>query len=75
MDTLEAPRLPAAHHPSTESDTPAFCPPRMGRKLTRNGPPSIRPVISPVIHPNRTEQIYMFKREKTRKRKKKQKTL
>jgi len=31
IDTLEAPRLPAAHHPS-ESDTAAFCPPRMGRK-------------------------------------------
>jgi len=31
MDTLEAPRLPAAHHPLTESDTAAFCPPRMGR--------------------------------------------
>ncbi len=30
MNTLEAPRLPAAHHPST--DTAAFCPPRMGRK-------------------------------------------
>jgi hypothetical protein len=35
MDTLEAPRLPAAHHPSAESDTTAFCPPRMGRKQTR----------------------------------------
>jgi len=32
MDTLEALRLPAAHHPSAESDTAAFCPPRMGRK-------------------------------------------
>jgi len=32
IDTLEAPRLPAAHHPSAESDTVAFCPPRMGRK-------------------------------------------
>jgi len=29
---LGAPRLPAAHHPSAESDTAAFCPPRMGRK-------------------------------------------
>jgi len=33
INTLEAPRLPAAHHPSTESDTAAFCPPRMGRKI------------------------------------------
>ncbi len=32
MDTLQAPRLPAAHHPCAESDTAAFCPPRMGRK-------------------------------------------
>ncbi len=32
VDTLEAPRLPAAYHPSAESDTAAFCPPRMGRK-------------------------------------------
>ncbi len=32
INTLEAPRLPLAHHPSTESDTAAFCPPRMGRK-------------------------------------------
>jgi len=32
MDTLEASRLLAAHHPSAESDTAAFCPPRMGRK-------------------------------------------
>jgi hypothetical protein len=30
IDTLEAPRLPAAHHPTTESDTGAFCRPRMG---------------------------------------------
>ncbi len=29
INTLEAPRLPAAHHPSTGSDTGAFCPPRM----------------------------------------------
>ncbi len=28
----EAPTLPATHHPSAESDTAAFCPPRMGRK-------------------------------------------
>jgi len=32
MNTLEAPRLLAAHHPSMESDTAAFCPPGMGRK-------------------------------------------
>jgi hypothetical protein len=36
MDTLEAPRLPAAHHPSAESDTPAFSPPILGRKKIRN---------------------------------------
>jgi hypothetical protein len=32
IDTLEALRLAAAHHPSTESDTAPFCPLRMGRK-------------------------------------------
>jgi hypothetical protein len=58
IDTLEAPRLPVAHHPSTESDTAIFCPPRMGRKLTSNGSSSIRPVIRAVIHPNRTN-IYV----------------
>jgi hypothetical protein len=32
IDTLEAPKLPLAHHPSTESDTATFCSPKMGRK-------------------------------------------
>jgi hypothetical protein len=32
IDILEAPRLSAAHHPSTEFDIAAFCPPRMGKK-------------------------------------------
>jgi hypothetical protein len=36
INTLEAPRLPAAHHPSsTVSDTAAFCPPRMGRDVVK----------------------------------------
>jgi len=30
IDTLGAPRLLAAHHPSAESGTAAFCPSRMG---------------------------------------------
>jgi len=66
MDTLEAPRLPAAHHPSAESDIAAFCPSRMqlfahqeweGKHIvkgvgTRNeaSPESVRPVIRPVPH-------------------------
>jgi hypothetical protein len=33
IDTLEVPRLPPAHNPSIESNTTAFCPPRMGRKF------------------------------------------
>jgi len=32
IESLEALRLLAADHPSTESDYAAFCPPRMGRK-------------------------------------------
>jgi hypothetical protein len=32
INNLEASRLPIAQHHFTESDTAAFCPPRMGRK-------------------------------------------
>jgi hypothetical protein len=61
MDTLEAPRLPAADHPSTESDTTAFYPQRYtkGRHDEMKLRPVIHPLIYPIIHPNRTNIFFL----------------
>ncbi len=72
IDTLEAPRLPAAHHPSTESDTVAFCPPRMGRKLHIVKDVGMKwsfPSIHSSRHPSKQNKYIFLKGKKLEKNK------
>jgi hypothetical protein len=50
IHTLEAPRLPAAHHPSAKSNTATFYPPRTGRKYYRTSPTKNAKEINQELH-------------------------